>query len=84
MKDQAQTIDPQTAAMNTQLESARRIGEEAAAGHQKALEEAAQHRQNVVKVMTSPNTANLSQGQINALVRATPAALAQALRDISK
>ena len=84
MKDQAQTIDPQTAALNTQLESARRIGEEAAAGHQKALEEAAQHRQNVVQVMADPNTANLSQRQINALVKATPSALAQALREISR
>lgn len=77
-------IDPQTAAMNAANDSARRVGEEAAARHQKALDEAAQHRSNVVQVMTDPNAANLSQRQINTLVRATPAALAKALREISR
>ena len=82
MKDQH--IDPQTIAMNAGIESAQRIGEEAAARHQKALDQAAQHHQNVVQVMTDPNTANLSQAEINRMVRATPQALAKALREISR
>lgn len=86
MKEQSQQhyIDPQTLAMNAQLESARRIGEEAAARHQQALEQAAQHHENVVQVMVDPNTGNLTQRQVNALVRAPSAALAQALREISR
>lgn len=83
MKDQNQNIDPNTAAMSAGIEASRRIGEEAAVRHQQDLEQAAQHSQNVAKLMTDPRAAGMSQGQINTLVKATPAALAKALREIA-
>lgn len=83
MTDQNQTQDPQTAAMMQGIASAQQVGAEAAERHQKALEQAVTHHQNVVQVMTNPHTANLPQAQINRLVRASPQALAKALREIS-
>jgi len=83
MTDKQETQNPQVAAMSAGIEASRRIGEEAAARHQQDLEQAAQHSQNVAKLMTDPRAAGMSQGQINTLVKATPAALAKALREIA-
>lgn len=84
MKNKNRPLDPQTTAMAAAMQSAQRIGEEAAARHQAALEQAAQHSQNVVQVAHAQGTENLSQAQINSLVRASPSDLAKALRNISR